>query len=286
MQYQGTVVSDAISVSQIYTVLHLDLCKHYPGKGEAHPFPEIIYLTRGRHHLLIDEREYTFCAGQMIIYAPDSYHEASVRPPEHAEAAILTFATESALLTPLYNRVITLTKRQRTLLESVIDEGLRCFCGRDPALGIGGMQLCEGVSEKNLWGLKKQIELFLIDVYETVTADVAPRAKDVRWDEDMEQATAFLTEHLAEPLTLADIAEGCSMSISKLKLLFRERVGMGPIEYCIRLRVERSKGLIREGRLNFSQIAEAVGFSSLHYFSRQFKQITGMSPSAFSKSIS
>ena len=283
MKYQGTVVADAISVSQIYTFLHLNLCKHYPGKGEAHPFPEIIYLTRGRHHLLIDGKEYTFCAGQMIIYAPDSYHESSKRPPENAEAAILTFDTESELLTPLYNRVLTLTKRQRELLEAVIDEGLCCFCGRDPALGIGGMQLCEGVSEKKLWGLKKQIELFLIDVYETDTADVAPRARDARWDADMERVTDFLSAHLAEPLTLADIAAGGSMSVSKLKLLFREKVGMGPIEYCIRLRVERAKVLIREGKLNFSQIAEAVGFSSLHYFSRQFKQVTGMSPSEFSK---
>lgn len=283
MEYQGTAMSDAISVSQIYTVLHLDLCKHYPGKGEAHPFPEIIYLTRGRHHLLIDEKEYTFCAGQMILYAPDSYHEASKRPPENAEAAILTFDTESELLMPLYNRVITLSTRQRKMLESLIDEGLRYFCGRDPSLGVAGMQLREGVSEKNLWGLKKQIELFLIDVYETDTADAAPRAKDARWDDDMERATAFLSAHLAESLTLADIAAGCSMSVSKLKLLFREKVGMGPIEYCIRLRVERSKALIREGKLNFSQIAEAVGFSSLHYFSRQFKQVTGMSPSEYAR---
>ena len=286
MEYYGTAIADAISVSQIYTVLRPNLAEHFPGKGEAHPFPEIIYLTRGRHTLLIDGEAYTFSKGQMIIYAPNSYHESSDVCPENAEAAILTFDTESEILTPLYNRVITLTERQRRMLEAFIDEGVRCLCGRDPALGMAGMQLREGVSEKNLWGLKKQIELFLIDVYETDTADDAPCAKNARWDEDMECATAYLSAHLAEPLTLASIAEGCSVSVSKLKLLFREKVGMGPIEYCIRLRVERAKGLIREGKMNFSQIAEAVGFSSLHYFSRQFKQITGMSPSEFSKHFS
>ena len=220
----------------------------------------------------------------MIIYAPDSYHCAGDKPPECAEAAILTFGTESTLLNGLYNRVITLSTRQRQMLESIIGEGQGYFCGRDPSLGIGGMQLRQGVTPTDLWGLKKRIELFLIDVYKAETA--APRDKNARWDAEFADTVAFLQAHLCEPLTLAQIARGCSMSVSKLKLLFREKAGMGPIDYSIRLRVERAKELILEGQLNFSQIAEVLGFTSLHYFSRQFKRVTGMSPSSYAKKTS
>ncbi len=276
-------MSDALSVSEIFTVLRPDLAKTYPGCGEAHPFPEIIYLSKGHHYLRIDGAEYTLAEGQMIVYAPNSYHEAGKRPPENAEAAILTFGAVSKFLPTLYNRAITLTPRQRQLLTSVIDEGQGYFCGRDPTLGVAGMQLREGVSPKELWGLKKQIELFLIDVYKTDTTAAAPRDKDARWDAEFAEAVEFLQAHLQDALTLAEIAAGCSMSVSKLKLLFRQKAGMGPIEFFIRLRVERAKEMIRAGEWNFTEIAELLGFASLHYFSRRFKKVTGMSPSAYAK---
>ena len=43
--------------------------------------------------------------------------------------------------------------------------------------------------------------------------------------------------------------------------------------------------MIREDYYNFTQIADRLGFSSIHYFSRQFKRITGMTPSEYASSI-
>ena len=48
---------------------------------------------------------------------------------------------------------------------------------------------------------------------------------------------------------------------------------------------EAAKEMIREGRLNFTQIAARLGFQSVHYFSRRFKLLTGMSPSEYSDSV-
>ncbi len=285
MEYRGTAMSDALSVNSIFTVLRPDLCANYPGRGEAHPFPEIIYLTRGKHYLCIDGTEYSFCEGQMIIYAPNSFHSAASRRPEHAEAAILTFDASSEILPRLYNRVITLNARQRKMLEDIVDEGVGYFCGREAEDNIGGMILREGVDPSRLWGLKKQIEFFLIDVYKSDSDMETKSAKTTRWDAEFADAIAFLQAHLTQSLSLSEIAVGCSMSVSKLKLLFREKVGTGPIDYLIRMRIEAAQKLIRAGKLNFSQIAETLGFTSLHYFSRQFKKVTGMSPSEYAHSI-
>ena len=75
------------------------------------------------------------------------------------------------------------------------------------------------------------------------------------------------------------------MSVSKLKLLFREKAGTGPIDYWIRLRIERAQELIRQGTMNYTEIAESLGFASLHYFSRQFKRVTGTSPSQYAVTL-
>ena len=51
------------------------------------------------------------------------------------------------------------------------------------------------------------------------------------------------------------------------------------------LKIQAARRLIREGRLNFTQIAARLGFQSVHYFSRRFRQATGMSPSEYERSV-
>ena len=60
---------------------------------------------------------------------------------------------------------------------------------------------------------------------------------------------------------------------------------MGVIEYFRNLKVEQAKILIREGNYNFTEISELLGYSSIHYFSRHFKQATGFSPTDYARSI-
>ena len=57
------------------------------------------------------------------------------------------------------------------------------------------------------------------------------------------------------------------------------------IELFLQMKIEFAKQLIREDQMNFTQISDFLGYSSIHYFSRQFKKITGMTPSEYSSSI-
>ena len=75
------------------------------------------------------------------------------------------------------------------------------------------------------------------------------------------------------------------MSRSLIQKLFKEETGWSVMEYFYRLKIEEAKRLIREETNNFTQIADILGYSTIHYFSRQFKKIVGMSPSEYSKSI-
>ena len=51
------------------------------------------------------------------------------------------------------------------------------------------------------------------------------------------------------------------------------------------MKLKSAVTLIRERNLNFTEIAEVLGFSSVHYFSRLFKKKTGMTPSEYSSSV-
>ena len=90
---------------------------------------------------------------------------------------------------------------------------------------------------------------------------------------------------LSVSLTLADLARYSGVSESTIKALFHARAGMGATAYFIRMRIKAAKTYIREGNYNLTQIAELLGYDSIHYFSRQFRTVTGMAPSEYARSI-
>ena len=99
------------------------------------------------------------------------------------------------------------------------------------------------------------------------------------------QIEEYMESHICETLTIEQLCRSNSIGRSQLQKLFRSRSGYGTIEYFSRMKIDLAKQMIREDQYNFTQIADAIGCSSVHYFSRQFKKITGMTPSEYASSI-
>ena len=75
------------------------------------------------------------------------------------------------------------------------------------------------------------------------------------------------------------------ISRTQLQKIIHTETGVGIIDYFSQLKIEAAKHLIRDGHLNYTEISQELGFSSIHYFSRRFKKITGMSPSEYASSL-
>ena len=90
-----------------------------------------------------------------------------------------------------------------------------------------------------------------------------------------------LIENISENLSAEEIADKNSICLSKLKQIFSERGGVK--SFFTTLKIEKSKELIAEGRMNFTEISDFLGFSSLHYFSKTFKKLTGITPSEYER---
>ncbi|MDL2247454.1 response regulator [Bacteroides sp. OttesenSCG-928-J23] len=88
-------------------------------------------------------------------------------------------------------------------------------------------------------------------------------------------------------LLVDDLADSLSLSRSVFFKKLKSLTGLSPIEFIKEVRIKRATELICEGGLNMSQIAYAVGFNDPHYFSKCFKQVTGLTPSEYkAKAIS
>jgi AraC family transcriptional regulator of arabinose operon len=92
----------------------------------------------------------------------------------------------------------------------------------------------------------------------------------------VEQARLFIQEHLANPLTLEDIAAAVHVSPTHLIRLFRAQLGQTPMAYVWHRRVAMGLELLRGSGLAIHIIAERCGFQSSHHFSRRVRQVAGM----------
>ncbi len=94
-------------------------------------------------------------------------------------------------------------------------------------------------------------------------------------------AIAYMEANYEDNISLADLARKAHMSERSLLRAFQESLGLAPIDYLIRLRVHKAADLMRREDTRVTEAAFAVGFSDSNYFSRQFKRIMGMTPSAY-----
>src|SRR6478609_8722087 len=89
----------------------------------------------------------------------------------------------------------------------------------------------------------------------------------------------------AEPLDVDALARGAYMSAGHLSREFRRAYGESPYSYLMTRRIERAMALLRRGDLSVTEVCFAVGCSSLGTFSTRFRELVGMSPTAYRREV-
>ncbi len=122
--------------------------------------------------------------------------------------------------------------------------------------------------------------MHLLTRHGRLRASRTPASEDAR----VRAAVAFLRERLAEPVTLADLAEHTHLSIYHLVRVFRKATGQTPHRFLTALRVEEAKRLLRQTDLALDRIAPRCGFSTPGALSAAFLRHTGTRPSVYRNS--
>ena len=102
-----------------------------------------------------------------------------------------------------------------------------------------------------------------------------------RHSEPVQKALEYISVNYEKNFSNSFLANICNLSLGRFEHLFREETGMSAGAYRQRLRIENAKNLLTSTNLPVSEISELVGFPDQLYFSRLFKNKTGMSPSKY-----
>lgn len=135
--------------------------------------------------------------------------------------------------------------------------------------------------------LKRRDELAMNAIEELVLwCDVInPKSAQAELDDRIRSATDWLCRNIEKHVTLDVLAEAVGMSVSRLAHLFRDQVGMPPLQFLEAQRMRRARQLLEVTSLSVKQVAAEVGFDNPFYFTLRFKKSCGVSPTEYRKRL-
>ena len=99
------------------------------------------------------------------------------------------------------------------------------------------------------------------------------------------KAVAYIEERLAEPISLAALADLVGLSSCYFCRAFRRSFGMPPQRYQLAKRVERAKALLTKHAASVTDVGLSVGYNDASAFCTAFRRVTGLTPSAYRRSL-
>lgn len=97
------------------------------------------------------------------------------------------------------------------------------------------------------------------------------------------RALEFMSQPLDTRISLSDVAAASGISRFHLSRIFKKQLGVSPIAYLERVRIERAMDLIQRDEMSLAEVAQTVGFADQSHFTRRFKHYVGQTPGAYAR---
>lgn len=160
------------------------------------------------------------------------------------------------------------------------------FRTRDSHIEAIGMMLLAELKQENLGGRLYIESLANVLAVHLLRQYAAPKHRLSIYEgglpqRQLLQVLEYINEHLNQDIKLADLAALLGISQFHFSHLFKQSIGTSPYQYLLQQRVEQAKRLLKQTDQPIMEIALLCGFNSHSHLSKQFRQLTGMTPTAY-----
>lgn len=292
MAYKSVVLEDSVTINRIISVHYFQYMSDFSFPGESHDFWELVCVDRGEIDALAGDRRLTLKKGNILFHKPNEFHNVLTNGKVSPSLVVIGFECHSPAIKSFEDQLMSVQDTEKELMAQIIVEARNTFSGRldDPyqeelifnsePLTFGSAQLISHYLEQLMIHLYRRYFSYSLPVRSSRFLAEASSGNDT-----YNRIVRYMEEHLGEHMTIDRICRDNLVGRSQLQKLFRDTKGCGVIEFFSMMKIDTAKQMIRDNQLNFTQIADRLGYNSIHYFSRQFKQITTMTPSEYATSI-
>lgn len=231
-----------------------------------HDYFQMIYFISGSGVIDIEQSELSIKPNSLLLIKPGDTH--ALRPSSLVKTLDLKFLVKSrSLRTQLLGASDLFEDNEpwiSDLFERIRHEGER---GR-----YLYRELCSAFLSELL------IHCLRFDQSSEEVPLSGPASYDVSGDGIVQQAVLFIQDHYADDCDIQEIADAVGKSDRHVRQHFRDVLNISPRRYLLEYRIQKAKELIEYSGYAFKEIADRVGFKTVHHFARTFHEISGHTP--------
>jgi len=284
MKFKLKRFEKALEVSRIANIHYFEFTNQYYTFKDKHEFRELLYVDSG--FIIVESENYSGVVNdsQLIIHKADEIHSLSCPEDDASNVIIIGFECLSSELDIFSKSPVTLNDVQKKLLTEIIREGRSVF---SPPYDVPNQRDMKKRKDYPFGAdqmIKIKMENLLIELVRGLKSIEEEKKGDIS-NEKIQEILRYLNENYKEKIRLSELCFLFGTNKTTLCNRFRSFSGETIISYINKLRIKKAKQLMRSGNYNLTEISAIVGFSSVHYFSRIFKQYENQSPTSYIKTI-
>lgn len=228
------------------------------------PMPnyDLFYVWNGEGTVLLNKRPYHVGKGHCFLFKPGDETEATHNPQNPLVLTYIHFdIAETPRLIPSSHRIL----ENAITFESLLTQYVRLFLIKTYGAEIEGKLIL------------KQLMIHLLRE-EQEKREMSENTSN-RLLETIREIANYIQQHPGEAHTLESLSARANLSQRYFSQKFKEIIGHTVKSYTVHSRIKRAEHLLHFTGMTVTEVAYALGYNDLHFFSRQFKQYTGKSPS-------
>ena len=262
-------MNQKIRTEGIYTFFYQERERGFIYSGEEHPMPELTYVDQGALHSVTEGQDILLKPGDIAFFGPNQWHMHYADMDVAPRYVTISFDLEGVDITPLLNRKFAAPQQAVKLIQQMLQE----------------QEQMDEYSSDMILSQLNQLVLILLRFADAPAGKRKASNAIHSENEIISRAQQYISAHVREKLSVPLVARMVDVSPSYLTALFHKHLQISPGEYIRRIKLQESKQMIRQDNLNFTEIAAALQYSTVHHFSRQFKEKFGITPSEYAKSV-
>lgn len=262
-------IKPSIRIGELLAYYYVVKSPHYQFKGEIHPYYELTFVDQGELETEVEGKTYSLKANDCLFYGPGQFHTQEVTSDNPCSYLTCIFEAKGLVKDKLINKSFHCNREEVHLIQQFVNYS-------------------EFDNEYQNDLLVSSLETFLIQLQSHMgksTQKISSPANQHYEDSLLEEIVQYINLHLYEALPIDLLCDNFAISRSTLQNLFKNYMKITPKAYINNEKLNLSRLLIRDGKYSVTQVANMLGFNSIHYFSRKFTQKFKITPSEYAKKI-